>query len=60
VSIAITSWRLLDKHVSTFAASFAAENTGKMSAAKMAMIAITTNSSMIVNPASICRVKMGE
>jgi hypothetical protein len=40
---------MFDKHETRLAASFALPNTGKITAARMAMIAITTRSSMSVN-----------
>jgi hypothetical protein len=43
----------LDRHADAWALAFALAKTGKRIAARMAIIAITTSSSMRVNPARL-------
>ena len=48
--MAIPSWRRLLRHLVRLALSLALLNAGKSIAAKMAMMAMTTSSSIKVNP----------
>jgi hypothetical protein len=48
--IALVSWLMLLRHELCLAFSLALTNTGKRIAARIAIIAITTNSSINVNP----------
>src|SRR5688572_9323283 len=52
--MALPIWERLLTQLVCFAAFLARENTGNMMAARIAMIAITTSSSIRVNPAGFC------